>query len=183
MSIRWYIKSLQVAGYVGNKTQFEDPGILGLLKIMASINLSETGANKVTEKETSPFPSNSSNSPQKWDQRSASPEYDPKAGENRLRPAGGGYLGWYINNNLTTCRHYQSHYLGFSLRAQQLCYWICGQIWRTIRNHHGQLEEGDHWRGIYSTASSVVYQTHQRGDCLGSKETYWQNLLEWKLGV
>ncbi|CAG7936538.1 unnamed protein product [Penicillium nalgiovense] len=55
---------------------------------MASINLSETGANKVTEKETSPFPSNSSNSPQKWDQRSASPEYDPKAGENRLRPAG-----------------------------------------------------------------------------------------------
>ncbi|KAJ6191485.1 hypothetical protein N7519_001506 [Penicillium mononematosum] len=55
---------------------------------MASINLSETGANKVTEKETSPFPPESSSLPQKRDQRSASPGYDPKSGENRLRPAG-----------------------------------------------------------------------------------------------
>ena len=77
-----------IVGYVGNKNQLEAE-IHQSLNIMASLNLSETGANEVTEKETSPFPSELINSPQKRNQRNASPEYDPKAGENRLRPAGG----------------------------------------------------------------------------------------------
>ncbi|CAG8908631.1 unnamed protein product [Penicillium egyptiacum] len=55
---------------------------------MASINPSETDANKITDKEASPFSSESSSLSEKRDQRSVSPEYDPKAGENRLRPAG-----------------------------------------------------------------------------------------------
>ncbi|CAI7600067.1 unnamed protein product [Penicillium glandicola] len=38
-------------------------------------------------KGSSPFLSESTISPQKRDQRSVSPEYDPKVGENRLRPA------------------------------------------------------------------------------------------------
>ncbi|KAJ5535502.1 hypothetical protein N7527_001756 [Penicillium freii] len=41
-----------------------------------------------TGQEASRFPSESTISPQKRDQRSVSPEYDLKAGENRLRPAG-----------------------------------------------------------------------------------------------
>lgn len=91
----------------------------------------------------------------------------------------------YIANpaNRTAYRHHQSHYLGFGIWTQQLCHRIRGPIWRTIGSHHGQLEEGDHrWR-IHSTASGVIYPTHQWGHCLGSKETYWQDLFEWKLGV
>ncbi|KAJ5493679.1 hypothetical protein N7463_009766 [Penicillium fimorum] len=55
---------------------------------MASNNPSETDANDIMEKEVSSFQSEPTSPPQKQNQRSASPEYDPKAGENRLRPAG-----------------------------------------------------------------------------------------------
>ncbi|KAJ5693518.1 hypothetical protein N7455_003577 [Penicillium solitum] len=55
---------------------------------MASNNPSETDANMTTGQEAAQFPSGSTISPRKRDQRSISPEYDPKAGENRLRPAG-----------------------------------------------------------------------------------------------
>ena len=56
-----------------------------LLEIMDSNTQSEIDANKTMEKEVS-FQVESSS---QMRQRSASPEYDPKAGENRLRPAGG----------------------------------------------------------------------------------------------
>ncbi|KAF9249771.1 hypothetical protein DTO027I6_9934 [Penicillium roqueforti] len=55
---------------------------------MASNNQSDTDANMINGQETSSFPAVSTSSPQKRDQRSVSPEYNPKAGENRLRPAG-----------------------------------------------------------------------------------------------
>ncbi|KGO74884.1 Macrophage migration inhibitory factor [Penicillium italicum] len=55
---------------------------------MASNNPGETDTNMTMGQEASLFPSKSTSSPQKRDQRSVSPEYDPKAGENRLRPAG-----------------------------------------------------------------------------------------------
>ncbi|KAJ5970207.1 uncharacterized protein N7479_000125 [Penicillium vulpinum] len=55
---------------------------------MASNTPNEKDANAITGKETPPFALKSTALPQKRDQRSASPEYDPKAGENRLRPAG-----------------------------------------------------------------------------------------------
>ncbi|CDM38005.1 hypothetical protein DTO013E5_8238 [Penicillium roqueforti] len=55
---------------------------------MASNNQSDTDADMITGQETSSFPAVSTSSPQKRDQRSVSPEYNPKAGENRLRPAG-----------------------------------------------------------------------------------------------
>ncbi|CAI7645702.1 unnamed protein product [Penicillium crustosum] len=55
---------------------------------MALNNPSETYANMTTGQEAARFLSESTISPRKRDQRSVSPEYDPKAGENRLRPAG-----------------------------------------------------------------------------------------------
>ncbi|KAJ9481315.1 hypothetical protein VN97_g12180 [Penicillium thymicola] len=54
---------------------------------MAS-NPNDTDANMTTGQEASQFPPESTISSRKREKRSVSPEYDPKAGENRLRPAG-----------------------------------------------------------------------------------------------
>lgn len=50
-------------------------------------------ADDMMEKNISPLASDSLSLPQKEQvQRSSSPEFDPKVGENRLRPAGGKYI-------------------------------------------------------------------------------------------
>ncbi|KAJ5158057.1 uncharacterized protein N7500_007708 [Penicillium coprophilum] len=56
--------------------------------MMVSNNPEKTDVNKLMEKEVYAFQSEPTCEPTKQDQRSASVEYDPKAGENRLRPAG-----------------------------------------------------------------------------------------------
>jgi hypothetical protein len=87
---------------------------------------SKKDADSIMTKETYSVPSESPRSLQEHQdyqdhsaQRSSSPEFDPKAGENRLRPAGGKQypaqpLMHMLQSLTARNRYHQSHYLGFS---------------------------------------------------------------------